>query len=153
VRDARRPRVRLYEVDMLRGVGLNVVMPRKRPVKYDPIEVHQSGDLIIEVYADDQLPNGRGFPGKYKKIQTFNLALELLLQAKLDASKGLRRQLFAAMRNSASALERELTKAHGHRHSIQIQQHICRVALRTWGLTGDDQVRLPYVFDSQTKLK
>ena len=77
------------KVDMLRRVGLNVAMPRKRPVKYDPIETYQFGDLIIEVYADDQLPNGRGFPGKYKKIQTFNLALELLLQAKLDASKGL----------------------------------------------------------------
>ena len=64
---------------------------------------------------------------------------------------GLRKQRFADIRKSAVVLERELVKKHGRRHSIQIQQRICRVALHTWGLTGDDQVRLPYVFDSQQK--
>ena len=126
-------------------------MPRKKRPTYNPLEVFESADLIVEIYADDELPNGRGMPGQYKKIETFNRALEILWDAQADAKKGLRKQLFADMRISAVVLERELVKKHGRRHSIQIQQRICRVALRTWGRTGDDQVRLPYVFDSQKK--
>lgn len=126
-------------------------MPRKKLPSYVPLEVLVYGDLIIEIYADDQLPNGRGMPGQYKKIETFNLALEILWNAKEDAKRGLRKQLFVDIRISAVCLERELTKKHGRRHSIQIQQRICRAALRTWGHTGDDQVRLPYVFDLQQK--
>lgn len=50
-------------------------------------------------------------------------------------------------------LERELTKRYGRRHSIQIQQRICRAALRTWGLTGDDSLRLLYMLDVQGPVK
>jgi hypothetical protein len=132
---------------------LNVAMPRKKRPAYVPLEVVESDELIVEVYADDELPSGRGMLGQRKKIETFNRALEILWDAQADAKKGLRKQLFADMRISAVVLERELVKKHGHRHSIQIQQRICRAALRTWGLTGDDQVRLPYVFDSQQKTK
>ena len=130
---------------------LNADMPRKKRPSYKPLEVFIFDDLIVEIYADDQLPNGRGMPGQYKKIETFNRALEILWDAQADAKMGLRKQLFADMRKSAVVLERELFKKHGRRHSIQIQQRICRGALHTWGLTGDDQVRLPYVFDSQKK--
>jgi hypothetical protein len=130
---------------------LNIGMPRKKRPIYAPLEVFYYSDLIVEVYAEDELPNGRGMPGQYKKIETFNRALEILWNAQADAKMGLRKQLFADMRKSAVVLERELVKKHGRRHSIQIQQRICRVALHTWGLTGDDQVRLPYVFDSQQK--
>ena len=132
---------------------LNGGMPRKKHPIYNPLEVFEYVALIVEIYADDELPNGRGMQGQYKKIETFNRALEILWDAQADAKKGLRKQLFADMRISAVVLERELVKKHGHRHSIQIQQRICRGALRTWGLTGDDQVRLPYVFDSQQKTK
>ena len=132
---------------------LNVGMPRKKRPTYPPLKVFVYVDLIVEVYEDDKLPNGRGMPGQYKKIETFNRALEILWDAQLDAKKGLRRQLFADLRKSAVVLERELTKKHGRSHCIQIQQRICRSALKTWGHTGDDQVRLPYVFDSQKKTK
>ena len=54
---------------------------------------------------------------------------------------------FADVRKSAVVLARALTERHGRRHSEQIQQRVCRVALRIWGLTGDDSVRLPYVFE------
>lgn len=127
----------------------NAGMPRKKRPIYAPLEVFYYDNLIVEVYADDELPNGRGMPGRYKKIETFNRALEILWDAQADAKKGLRKQLFTDMRKSAVVLERELVKKHGRRHSIQIQQRICRAALHTWGLTGDDQVRLPYVFGSQ----
>ena len=130
---------------------LNNVMPRKKRPTYAPLEVFYYPDLIVEVYADDELPNGRGMPGQYKKIETFNLALDILRDAKEDSKRGLRKQLFVDIRISAVRLERELSKKHGRRHSIQIQQRICRAALRTWGHTGDDQVRLPYVFDLQQK--
>jgi hypothetical protein len=128
-------------------------MPRKKRPVYEPQEVFVYDDLIVEVYADDQMPNGRGLQGRYKKIETFNRALEILLSAQQDAQKGLYKQFFADVRKSAVVLERELAKRHGRRHSIQIQQRICRAALHTWGYTGDDQVRLPYVFDSQSKPK
>lgn len=130
---------------------LNDGMPRKKRPTYTPLEVFIYTDLVVEVYADDELPNGRGMPGQYKKIETFNRALEILWHAQADAKIGLRKQLFADMRKSAVVLERALVKKHGRRHSIQIQQRICRAALHIWGLTGDDQVRLPYVFDSQQK--
>ena len=132
-------------------LGLNDGMPRKKRPNYAPLQVFVSEDLIVEVYADDERPNGRGMAGQYKKIETFNRALEILWDAQADAKMGLRKQLFADMRKSAVVLERELVKKHGRRHSIQIQQRICRVALHTWGHTGDDQVRLPYVFGSQQK--
>ena len=130
---------------------LNVGMPRKKRPAYEPLEVTEYDDFILEIYADDERPNGRGMPGQYKKIETFNLALEILLCAQADAKMGIKKQLFADIRISAVVLERELTKKHGSRHSTQIQQRICRVALRTWGMAGDDQVRLPYVFDSKKK--
>ena len=132
-------------------LGLNDGMPRKKRPNYAPLQVFVSEDLIVEVYADDERPNGMGMAGQYKKIETFNRALEILWDAQADAKMGLRKQLFADMRKSAIVLERHLVKKHGRRHSIQIQQRICRVALHTWGLTGDDQVRLPYVFGSQQK--
>lgn len=128
-------------------------MARKPPICYQPVETYDYGDLIVEVYPDDQLPNGRGLPGRYKKFQTFHNALELLWDAGQDAKKGLRAQLFADLRKSGIVLERELTKRYGRRHSIQIQQRICRAALRTWGLTGDDSVRLPYLLDIQGSVK
>lgn len=124
-------------------------MPRKKFPIPKPIEVYDYGDIVIEVYRDDELPASRGSHNKYKAIQTFYLALELLWNAKQDSLAGIRRQFFVDIRLSAAALERALTKQHGRRHSIQIQQRICRRALYTYGLTGDDQVRLPYVFDSQ----
>lgn len=124
-------------------------MPRKKQLRHLPIDVFHYDGLIVEVYADDQLPPGRGMHGQYKRIQTLHLALELLADARDDASKGLRKQFFANIRISACALERALTLKHGRRHSIQIQQRICRWALRIYGQTGDDAVRLPYVLRSQ----
>jgi hypothetical protein len=124
-------------------------MPRARPPVYSPIAIYVYSDLIVEVYRDDEFPAGRGLHGRYKKAQTFDLALQILLDAREEAKKGIRRQLFADIRKSAAALERELTRRYGRRHSIQIQQRICRRALHLYGQTGDDQVRLPYVFDSQ----
>ena len=124
-------------------------MPRKKHPRHPPLDVYHYDGLIVEVYADDQLPPGKGLHGHYKRIQTLHLALRLLADAKDDATKGLRKQFFADIRISAVALERALTQKHGRRHSIQIQQRICRSALRIYGLTRDDSVRLPYVFDSQ----
>lgn len=126
-------------------------MPRrKRPVP-EPLETYHYTDLIVEVYPDGQLPTGRGLPGRYKKMHTFDLALELLWEAKQNARRGFEKQFFVDIRVSAAALERALTKRHGRRHSLQVQQRICRAALRLYGLTGDDAVRLPYVFDGQRK--
>ena len=124
-------------------------MPRKKRPRHPPLDVYHYDGLIVEVYADDQLPPGRGLHGQYKRIQTLHLALGLLADAKDDATKGLRKQFFADIRISAAALERALTQKYGRRHSIQIQQRICRSALRIYGMTGDDSVRLPYVFDPQ----
>jgi hypothetical protein len=126
-------------------------MPRKKPQVHLPLDAYQYDGLIVEIYADDQLPPGRGMHGRYKRIQSLHLALELLLNAKEEAKNGLRKQFFADIRISASALERALTQRHGRRHSIQIQQRICRSALRIYGMTGDDLVRLPYVFDSMKR--
>ncbi len=124
-------------------------MPRKRPANHAPVEVHVYADVIVEVYRDDELPSGRGLYRRYKVAETFYLALSILCEARDNAAKGIRRQLFADIRMSAAALERELARRYGRRHSIQIQQRICRRALHLYGQTGDDQVRLPYAFNSQ----
>ena len=48
---------------------LNNGMPRKKRPTYTPLEVFVYDDLIVEVYADDELPNGRGMPGNTKRLK------------------------------------------------------------------------------------
>jgi hypothetical protein len=120
-------------------------MPRKKYPKPTPIAIYSDEDYVVEVYEDGQLPKGRGLHGHYRRIQTLHLALEVLLDARDQAKAGFQKKKFLEIRQSAVALERELAQKHGRRHHIQIQQRICRSALRIYGLTGDDAVRLPYL--------
>lgn len=81
-------------------------MPRKKVPPPKPIEVYHYDTIVVEVYRDDELPTGRGLHARYKKADTLQLALELLLEARDDAKRGLRKQFFADIRNSAVVLAR-----------------------------------------------
>lgn len=127
-------------------------MPRKKTAKSLPIEVYDFGDVVLEIYADGQLPKGRGLHKKYAKYQTFHNALETLLEAKADLKRGVRKQHYFDLIRSARALAVEVRCRFGVAQSLEVTTRICRFALRTFAMaTKEDQVRLPYQFDFQEK--
>ena len=123
---------------------LNDGMPRKKTIQPEPIEIQDYGYMIVELYDSDVLPTGRGLHARYKREATFAFALEVLWQAREDAKRGFRQQLFANIRNSASKLAEELEHKHPKRHSKSLMLRICRAALSLYALTGDDNVRKQY---------
>ena len=129
---------------------LNDGMPRKKTIQPEPIEIQDYGYMIVELYDSDVLPTGRGLHARYKREATFAFALEVLWQAREDAKRGFRQQLFANIRNSASKLAEELEHKHPKRHSKSLMLRICRAALSLYALTGDDNVRKQYL-DSAIK--
>lgn len=127
-------------------------MPRKKTVQPMPLEVHDYGDVVVEVYPDGHLPKGRGLRGKYARHQTFHNALEILLEANNDRSKGIRQQRYFDMIKSARVLGEEVRQRYGPVQSLQVTIRICRHAIRTYAMaTKEDQVRLPYQFAFQEK--
>jgi hypothetical protein len=127
-------------------------MPRKKTVQLTPLEVHDYGDVVVELYPDDHLPKGRGLHRKYARYVTFHNALETLLEARDERLRGRRQQRYFDMITSATVLGKEVRQRYGPVQSLQVTIRICRHALRTFAMaTKEDQVRLPYQLALQEK--
>jgi hypothetical protein len=127
------------------GLRLNDGMPRKKIIQPQPIEIHNYGYMIVELYGSEVLPTGRGLHARYKREATFAIALEVLWQTREDAKRGVKRQQFANLLNSAIKLAAEVERKHPNRHSKSLMLRICRAALSLYALTGDDNVRKQYL--------
>jgi hypothetical protein len=124
---------------------LNAGMPRKKPIQPEPFEIQDYGYMIVELYGSAKLPTGRGLHARYKRDETFALALEFLWQAREDAKCGFRQQLFVDIRNSASKLADQLEHKYPKRHAKSLRLKICRAALSLYAMTGDCNVRKQYI--------
>lgn len=120
-------------------------MPRKKPDFASPQETYDFGRVVVYVYKDNELPKHRGMHGHYKRIQTLTLILAKLLDLRDDAKQGFRRRKFAEVRFSAVALAEHFESLHPRRHGKTVLIRIARQALSVYGVTGDDNVRKPYL--------